>query len=736
MNLFNFNLKVSKTSFFGLFVFYDADGCNFAKNFVTLAEMIKGVSVMNRKRQWLKHKWQFLIGILLLTLGLLSLASTANAKINSNLTDVTGGCQDLYLVFARGSGEALSGPSEQAWREALTKVLRPRAINYEFYELGSQKWGGFQYPAVAVSDSLEGYINMAGAVIGAGESYEFGRSVVAGSGELAGYINAKSQACPNAKFILGGYSQGAMAIMPVVGRLPADKILYVATFGDPKLYLPEGEPKASLLYDGFPDACYGRNLSNYRIYAPNCFDYEGILGSNRPYQTQEYIDKIGIWCHNSDIMCSSGSSMDDHVAYAGQGLYQHAATKIGEVLRREYPDQVHTTGIENYQNAEVLLVLDQMADSAERFEARKAQAKALAEKVLAGGGEVATLLYSESASGYAGATMVLENAETNTQLLRIENTRPVLRTENDEFQPGHSLLHFINRTIPKLGWRNGATKSMVIFTDTQCASPSRLGTTAEDVIELSLSIDPINIYVNSSPEVIASYQELITGTSGKGFELGADISLSEEKILERPEAVLGTQSYTGLIDEEFYFDGSLSTDANGEKRTLRYDWDLDFDGEFELIDAGSVVTKKYQTAKSGYMQMRVTDQYGNVSTMSARVDVVAQGSKISEVTSLTATPHSKTSARISFATTGEKALLILNDLPIGFLPPKGDFILDQLSGSATVRIAPYDIAGRRGQAQTITALPLLPGAPDAGVAIRDISWREIGTIKTKIRKEY
>ena len=66
-------------------------------------------------------------------------------------------CEDVHFIFARGSGEKLSGPSATAWKEALTAKVSKTSLTYSFYELGSKSWGGAQYPAVAVSGSLGSY---------------------------------------------------------------------------------------------------------------------------------------------------------------------------------------------------------------------------------------------------------------------------------------------------------------------------------------------------------------------------------------------------------------------------------------------------------------------------------------------------------------------------------------------------------------------------------------------------
>lgn len=131
------------------------------------------------------------------------------------------GCPNVRAVFARGSGETRwTGENYLAFKEAIETKLKTTTLSYDFIDL--------DYPAIGVNDLSV----LVGAYIGAGEAYEFGDSVNVGLKNLREMINSTS--CPGTKYVLGGYSQGGMLVINNLKNVSPDKIIYVATFGDPK----------------------------------------------------------------------------------------------------------------------------------------------------------------------------------------------------------------------------------------------------------------------------------------------------------------------------------------------------------------------------------------------------------------------------------------------------------------------------------------------------------------------
>jgi hypothetical protein len=135
------------------------------------------------------------------------------------------------------------------------------------------------------------------------------------------------QSCPETRWVLAGYSQGAMVVTEAVKSFRYDKVVYIALFGDPQLNLPEGK---GIL----PPACLGRNYSSYRVYVPNCRTDTGSLGARNPYEYGELAGKYGLWCHEKDFVCGS-----THLPWeiSGHLTYSQRMSQLVGILRRLLP---------------------------------------------------------------------------------------------------------------------------------------------------------------------------------------------------------------------------------------------------------------------------------------------------------------------------------------------------------------------------------------------------------------
>ena len=416
-------------------------------------------------------------------------------------------CPELRVVFARGSGSGMEGDGNyDEFKRNIEEKLVGTSINYEFINL--------DYPAIGINDPLV----LLGTYFGAGEAYEFGESVKSGVKKLDNLMN---DGCVNTKYVLGGYSQGAMVISKALPTLDPSKIIYAATFGDPKLYLPEGA--------GFiPPACRNENLSDYRKYVPDCQAYEGILGSYRPYQPEAYIDKLGTWCNKSDIMCSSHLSISDHVSYAAEGLYEDASRVIFDKITRAF-------GVENHYSSphDTAIMIDTTGSMGGVIDSYRAEALRLAEETFSKNGRVALYEYGD-----------IEDMHSPVLHCDFETcTLDVLKSELDSLYPDgggdepESMLSSSLHVMRTLNWRQGATKSLIVLTDAGYHSPDRDGTTVLDVINASRSIDPVVIYVVGDPWQEESYREVTTATGGKFVSVYDDFSLITDEVLARYESL-------------------------------------------------------------------------------------------------------------------------------------------------------------------------------------------------------
>ena len=200
----------------------------------------------------------------------------------------------------------------------MAKVAKRQGYSYRVTDL--------DYPAISVATPT----NALGAKIGAGKAFAFGRSVGVGVENLKSYYKTTKKSCPGTKWVLGGYSQGALVASRAVASFDDSKVVYVGLFGDPWTNLPEGKGL-------FPKACFGKNMSSYRVYAPDCRTHTGSLGAKSPYVTSGLENKYGLWCNKNDYVCGSSRSLlknSGHLQYAAKKEFIWMAEKVEKRLPR------------------------------------------------------------------------------------------------------------------------------------------------------------------------------------------------------------------------------------------------------------------------------------------------------------------------------------------------------------------------------------------------------------------
>lgn len=172
-------------------------------------------------------------------------------------------CPDVELVWARGSGEPLEADSYQKMRDEMEKRLGQGDITFDSYEVGANDSHHHRgYPAVGI----KGWdvSNALGAAVSAGEAETYGWSVDQGAFSAAEHVTGRHVRCPATQFVMAGFSQGAQVIGEALRNVSsaADNVAFVALFGDPKLYLPEGRGAyVKNPFGGYivaPPACYGQ----------------------------------------------------------------------------------------------------------------------------------------------------------------------------------------------------------------------------------------------------------------------------------------------------------------------------------------------------------------------------------------------------------------------------------------------------------------------------------------------
>lgn len=465
---------------------------------------------IRRRKSRIKVRFLMLAGLLIAS----GLGATAVETVEAE------SCPDLKIIFARGSGgERWNDKNYLEFKARIEEKLPNSGISYEFLDL--------DYPAIGVG--IENLDVALGAFFGAGDAYEFGNSVDAGVQELTKIIN---YGCAKTKYVIGGYSQGAMVISKALPSLNADKIIYAATFGDPKIYLPEG---AGVV----PVACAGRNLSDYRVYVPDCKAYKGLLGSYRPYQPEAFLGKLGTWCNKYDIFCSSYYSIGSHTSYVKDDLYEDASRVIASKVAMAF--EIDNEYSSPHDTAILIDSTDSMGWMIAQF---REEAMRLANETFAAGGRVALYDYRDLADPYEPMarctfeTCTIENFEGHLDSIVLSGGGDI----------PESMLSASLEVMNKLEWRRGATKSLVVLTDAAFLSPDRDGTTMWDVVDLSKRIGPVNLYIITD-ETIAEMNpemgELAEATGGMVVTDFGNLNILTERIMDRYDSLPAVEEEAG-----------------------------------------------------------------------------------------------------------------------------------------------------------------------------------------------
>ena len=254
--------------------------------------------------------------ILLVFMSVLVVYSGTNCYAEGDIPARDGNtdCPGLEIVFARGSGGEYENTREYfELKKASLEVFSYLNLTTRFSDL--------DYEATDVSSPLK----LLRAFVSAGKAYEFGRSVREGVNGMRMHYRNISRKCPDTKWVLVGYSQGAMVMAEAVKYFAPEKVAHVLMFGDPETYLPEGKGL-------FPDACMRRNYSTWRRYVPNCRTYQGVFGGRDPYEAEELKYKYSLWCNDDDYICGSSRNPfrnSGHTQYA-----DYMAKDFKNVLQR------------------------------------------------------------------------------------------------------------------------------------------------------------------------------------------------------------------------------------------------------------------------------------------------------------------------------------------------------------------------------------------------------------------
>ena len=469
-------------------------------------------------------KLKYLTGALIF---LCSVVFSARPAIS--VTSPTGylACTDFKFVFARGSGAEVGSERDFVpFKQAVDEVFGGSGYSYSFYELGSYPggWGGYSYPAPGIGIStLERFNTSLGALLSGGEYNDYGDSVETGAIEALFYSLQIQSSCPNTKIVYAGYSQGAQVISRTLQQIGPIDFFAALTFGDPKLYLPEGRLNYLTMSTA---ACRGEKYSDYRAYVPDCYAYQGILGGYIPYQSsKEYSGKLKAYCQFHDVICSSSIDFDrmisGHATYNEQGTYKRAIQDVFNMIE---------PATYNRPAQDVAILFDVTGSMGPLLAKFKSEAIAVAKRVLGKGGKVALYTYGDLREVNPVQLCSFETCSADN----VESYIRSLTVSGGGDTP-ESFLSASYTLMRELKWEIGANKSLVALTDADYHNPDRDGVTLDDVVALSKSIDPVNFYILTDEAYADSYAELAELTDGRVYtsDIASAFDDIETEILSR-----------------------------------------------------------------------------------------------------------------------------------------------------------------------------------------------------------
>jgi cutinase len=170
-----------------------------------------------------------------------------------------GACAPVEVIAARGTTEPQSGSFIMG---GLSNGIAS-ATGGRVYQV--------QYPAAA----------------------DFANGPNQGAADALAHLQAQAKACPDEKFVLNGYSQGAMVMVTLMQRLPADlqpRVVAAVLYGDP--YYKSASPSAAGTAKGAANGIVP-GLGVPAAFAGRTIDF----------------------CNTGDPVCGAGSNISAHLGY-------------------------------------------------------------------------------------------------------------------------------------------------------------------------------------------------------------------------------------------------------------------------------------------------------------------------------------------------------------------------------------------------------------------------------------
>lgn len=223
-----------------------------------------------------------------------------------------GQCTPIHVVTTLGTGGS--------WSDKSTDPVEGVAPNYNITQELKDQFGANQvsgwntnYPAsVGAVSMFWGLLGMPGGK----EQVSFGKSIQAGVQKTDAHISQYKSACPNSKFVIIGYSQGASVAGDVARDISAGKVAGVSPDDVTNVLLIADPGRSSNSayesYTGTPSKLYGSIPpgvmgKNFEIISPGSDARADRIGwtGERPGRFEGMYGKVLSLCAEDDLACSA-----------------------------------------------------------------------------------------------------------------------------------------------------------------------------------------------------------------------------------------------------------------------------------------------------------------------------------------------------------------------------------------------------------------------------------------------
>ena len=531
------------------------------------------------------------------------------------------GCQDVLVLFARGSGEEFNAGEATKFRDLLDVNLGS-AVRHSFVELGNLDGNfdvaGDEYPA---KDFWHWF--------GTNFSFDpdtdlvldgYNNSRATGRKELVKFLDQRATDCPDEVTVLGGYSQGADVVgaaLPLLTSNAQNSVGYVALFGDPK----------------FNSGILGPATWAHGDYTwPNL---GGSLGSRFPYLPEALQGKVGAWCNKGDWICSANPldiriNLDGHMRYPAKWMPE-AANLISLKLRAARPDladDLVTTiipiALRPTDKVDVAFVVDSTGSMGDDIANAQASINQVTEALfgLAASPQVALVDYKDISDPYQARVVTPFTSDRAAFATAVNTLTASGGGDNPESVYSGLMKAF------DLGWRDGALKLAITIGDAPAHDPEPgTGYTSAQVLARAFALDPVvinPIVVGGDASAITSFTALAEGSKGKVFTAaGAEQVVQSIKDAAtafslKPVATVGGP-YTAGIGETIHFTAAGSFDPEGA--IVDYAWDFDGNGSVDEHGPSPTAEHAYPAPYDGLTSVTVTATDGDTAVGTAQVQV-------------------------------------------------------------------------------------------------------------------